>query len=278
MTKKSTSKSKQEPTAAFEMITVEIAEKLLEKNPNRPYIDSNVNNLTTAMKDNNFHVTGESMIIGVSGNLLNGQHRLMAICLSKKPQKILVARNISDEAFSFMDTGRNRRASDVLGIEGIKNPTHIATMIRFIIHFGNGRFSTSVKGANKKANITNSEVLDFAIKNHESLVASYPYGINKENTVFYATTLSALHFIFKKINESDANDFCYQVSKGENLKKGDPVYVLRQTLIQDIRSRKKIDKLEKLALVCKAWNLYRGKKSCSILSWNKTREEFPKPI
>lgn len=109
--------------ARLELITVEKAKQFLEHNTsNRPVNDAHVNNLAAEMMRNNFHVTGEAIKFSIDGDLLDGQHRLLAIVKSGKPQEMFVVRNLSAQSFKYMDTNRTRSASDVLGIEGVNNP------------------------------------------------------------------------------------------------------------------------------------------------------------
>lgn len=257
-------------TSKIETITPDKAKGfLLNNKSNRPVSERNLRLLTNEMKRNNFHLTGESIKVAENGMLLDGQHRLLAIVATGKNIDMLVTRGLSNDAFKYIDTGKIRNAADVLGIEGIKNSAAIAAMSQFIIRFERGVFSDSVK-------ITNADVSNFVGKHHKSLVESFGYGHNKENKLIPATTLASFHFIFKKINEGQSDDFCWKVAKGENLTKESPIYLLRQKMLQDIRSSKKMKRIEKIALIVKAWNAYRKKTPMKVLVWNSIKEPFPK--
>lgn len=268
-------------SASIETITVAKAKSLLANNKaNRPINDSNLKVIEMEMKRSNFESTGESIKVAIDGTLLDGQHRLMAIVNTSMPQKMLIVRGLDKNAFKYIDTGRKRTAADVLGIEKIKNPTQIATMVKFIMNFKRGQYISATQSQTKRASsaITNSDVSDFVAKNLTSLNDSYPFGYAKENKLLPCGLLASLHYILKGISQIEADDFCWKVAKGENLTKENPIYLLRQKLLNDIRSNRKMSKTERLALVLKAWNLYRGKKKVSILKWESVREAFPKPI
>ena len=123
-------------TSKIEKITPEIAAKMLLKNiNNRPITQSRVMEYAREMRIKNFHFTGEAIKFDGDGNLLDGQHRLLAVEESKETVEMLVIRGLDKEAFKYMDTGRTRQAQDVLAIEGIKNAPKIAAMVKFILIF-----------------------------------------------------------------------------------------------------------------------------------------------
>lgn len=273
-------KMKPAPIVTFELITPEKAKEYLETNKsNRSVFESNLDIVKMAMEQGKFFLTGQTIIFGKSGKLLDGQHRLLGVVLSKRPQVFPVVRNIPDEYFKVIDTGRTRRAGDVLSIDGITNPMRIAAIIKFAINFKSGRYYEATKGGGKgNARITNDTVSTFASKNKTSLYESYPCGYNKDNKLISPHMLTGFHYIVKSIDHGAADDFCDKVSRGVDLSKGSPITQLRQELLEDIRSRRPMRPIERLALLCKAWNFYRDKKTNAVLKWDRKKDEFPKPI
>ncbi len=256
-------KEKIMPESAYETIGVEKARLFLEKNRhNRPFNELNCRFFINQMNNNEFTDTGESIKFDVNGDLIDGQHRLTAIMRTGKPQMMLVVRNLSVNAFRHIDTGRKRVASDVLGIEGIVNPTKIATMAKFIIIFQRGKY----------------DIAEFTLSNKLSLYDSYKAGCNKHNKLLPTTLLGSFHYIFKQIDEPMAEDWVHKMSTGDDCPVGHPVRTLRDHLIYDLRSRRKMPPLQKNAFICKSWNLYRTKKTCKKYDWNSTNDPFPKPI
>ena len=91
--------------------------------------------------------------------------------------------------------------------------------------------------------------------------------------------LSALHYIFKQIDESDASNFCKQLSDGIDVEERQPIYFLRAELKADQRNTRKMQPLERIALICKAWNFYRqNNKKITSLKWDIIKDDFPKPM
>jgi len=265
----------------FEVITVDKAKRYLANNKrNRPMNKVNLAFLESEMKRDRFHLTGESIKIAEDGTLLDGQHRLLAIVNSGKPQKMLVVSGLDNDAFKFIDTGRKRTASDVLGIQGIKQNNAFAAMAKFIINFKKGKYASVAHGKTNEVRnlLTNADVSAFVEKHAKEMAESYTFGYVKENKLMSKSLLSSFHFIFKDISSVEADDFCWKLASGESLTKDSPVYLLRQKLTNDIRATRKMSRVEKLALICKTWNLYRKKTKVTMLKWDSLREPFPKPM
>ncbi len=270
-----------EPTVKLETITPAIAKELLAKSKgNRTLIERNLTQIATELKNDNWHLTGETIKIDSNGVPRDGFHRLESVIRTGRPIRTFVARGISKEAVHYIDTGRSRTAGDVLSIEGIDNAGMIASMIRFIMHFKAGQFGSAARGGGKENVITNAKISEFAHKNKASLLESMPYGYSKGNRkVLQANMISSLHYIFKQISYDDADDFCHKFALGGNLNQTSPIFAVRKIFELDQINRFNRSKTEKLALICKAWNLYRNdKKVTTTLSFNHLEEEFPKPI
>lgn len=267
-------------TATFEQIGVNEAMTLLQGNRNnRPVNKRNLEEIEAELKRGNFAMTGESIKVSKTGALIDGQHRLLAIVNAKLPQKIsmLVVKGLEDESYKFIDTGRKRTASDVLAVQGVSNSTAMAAMAKFIINFNRGLYSSAAENHNKGKNrSTNKDISDFVITNKVQLSDSFKYGHNKENKFVNKGVLSSFHFITNTINKKDADYFCSRVADGSGLSTSSPIYQLRQRLLSDIRATEKLNQIHKIALICKAWNLYRDGAPVTSLKWNSIKEGFPK--
>lgn len=267
------------PTSTIETITPSMARKMLEKNTmNRPVNNDNLDALAKEMVRKNFYLTGESIKIAKDGTLLDGQHRLMAIVKSGLAVKMFIIRGLENDSFKYMDTGRTRQASDVLAIEGVKNATKIAAMVKFVVNFKRGHYSASSAGKTRgKFKLTNADVSEFVAKHKRSLEDSYGFGFAKGRRLISGVVVASLHYIFKAINEREADIFINQLVEGTGLTKESPIFMCREKFILDNRSKRKMPPKEKLALICKAWNLFRTNKKVTILKWDMNKEAFPMP-
>ncbi len=271
-------------TAVVEKISSSTAAEMLEGNTsNRNVSDYKVDEYAMAMKKGNFPFTGEPIQITKKGRLLNGQHRLLAIIKSGVTIELLVVRGVEEDTFKYMDTGKPRSASDVLSIEGIEYPSRIASIAKFAIKFKQGHLGIAANqntgnGSNK---LTNSEVSEFVNKNHQLLKVSMEYGYSSENNkvrILPGSLLGGLYFVFSKIDDDKASEFCTKLVNGINLGQNSPIRLLRQRLLQANKSKSKLAPYEKLALIIKAWNALRDGKPVSQIKWYTATESFPKPI
>lgn len=265
-------------TITNEKITVEKAQAFLLKNKsNRPINKSNLDALILQMKKGLFHATGESIKIDENGVLVDGQHRLQAIVKTGKEFQLPVVRGLSPEAFKYIDTGKKRTAADVLGIDGVPNPTRVAAVVSFVLNFSGNRYSDASQNNKKNVYVTNAIVSEFVSKNKDSIIESMAAGFVKENSLFSGTLLAGLHYEFKKINQNTADDFIWKIATGDKVEVNSPIWLLRRIFICDQRSVKKIPRLVKTALICKTWNIVREGKKISILKWDWKKEGFPRP-
>ena len=67
------------------------------------------------------------------GQVMDGQHRLLACIMAAMPIRSLVARGVDRDVFPVLDTGKNRTPGDVIGIAGYQNRVAIASTARGLI-------------------------------------------------------------------------------------------------------------------------------------------------
>lgn len=110
-----------------ETITPKQAEEMLANTAasfvNRGATGSFIKRYAQDMRAGNWHSdTGETIKIDTKGRVIDGQHRLQAIQLSEKPQRIWVCRGIETEMFQFIDQGKTRDLKDIMVIEQWPDP------------------------------------------------------------------------------------------------------------------------------------------------------------
>ncbi len=263
-----------------ENITPAIAKRMLAKNQNnRPLNQLTVLAYAKDMKNKIWNLTGEAIKFDINDNLIDGQHRLHGVVEANETAKFVVIRGLQPEVFKSLDTGRTRKPSDVLSIEGVANAVNIAAIIRFIISFKRGNYnpaSTLNRGSFK---ITNTMISDYASKHIKSLKDSYDFGYGKGNTkgrkLVNGTLAGGMHYVLKAISEPEADDFFNRLIEGTGLTKTSPIFQLRERFINDGLNKSKMSMSERIALHIPAWNLYRQSKPAARLVFNKN-EDFPK--
>jgi hypothetical protein len=99
-------------------VTPEIAAKWLEKHNtlNRPLNRRHVAEIVESMKSGAFVPSGETIKFCEDDSLLDGQHRLWAICVSGLTYTFKVEFGLPPEARQFVDINKTRSKSDIVAI------------------------------------------------------------------------------------------------------------------------------------------------------------------
>lgn len=102
-----------EPITERETITPAMARKYLEANyNNRPIRGSWVDELVGKILRGQWEFTHQGIAFDVTGRLVDGQHRLMAIAQSGVACDALVTRDLADGVYRNIDAGKSRSLSD----------------------------------------------------------------------------------------------------------------------------------------------------------------------
>ena len=97
------------------LVTPAIAKEWLKVNSiNRKVRAATVKYMAEQIRLGRFEKISQGIGFRWDGVLVDGQHRLLAIIMADIPAYLLVVPDLSDEAFTFIDRGNNKSASDVL--------------------------------------------------------------------------------------------------------------------------------------------------------------------
>ena len=101
-----------------ELITPEMAEKMLEKNfNNRNILQNRVKQYAEDMRKGLWTYNQDLITLNENGELTNGQHRLFAIIKANIPIKMFVAYDVPNDC--VIDKGRERNTGDALFMRGL---------------------------------------------------------------------------------------------------------------------------------------------------------------
>lgn len=121
----------------LETITPDLAEELLKSNiKNRSVSPKLVEKYANDMLNNLWGLTHQGIALYEDYTIADGQHRLMAIVKSKRPQKMLVTYGLAKEQSVEIDVHRPRSVMDGITIGGFSewiNSRHVA-MANFLTH------------------------------------------------------------------------------------------------------------------------------------------------
>lgn len=264
-------------------VTPEVATALLEKNTsNRPLSNSVVASYARQMREGIWRYNPQdSIVVHASGRLLNGQHRLWAVVESGVPVDLHLVVTDDDSLFKLMDVGYGRTSGHILSIEGVKNAVTVAAGAKML-------YTYDTFGWGAAANFDTVKVFPQEI---EAVLERYPEvhkaaslavgHLRRARQLLGSGIFIALLVLFSRKDPDAALEFMRDLNSGANLEVDDPVYHLRDILM-DARANPRKSNIRyrhKAALAIKAWNFRRKGKAVAHLRWGgyakKKREEFP---
>ena len=259
------------PLAQVEAITPERAAEMLESGQainNRKVAWSTVRRYAHDMANGKWKMTGESIKFDQHDRLIDGQHRLYAIMESGATIETMVVYGLTDDAFGGLDQQRRRNAGQFLGMHGYSNENLLAATVKFILRYEIlGDFRT---GRHLEAPLSFDDYLQF-VQQHSEVIDAVKFG-NKDKYRSLAGTGSlyaALYYLFSKVDEEDADAFFELLGSGAGLDEGDPILVLRNTLMK-VRQQLRGSTAEPnyvAALFIKAWNAWRAGEKVGLLRY-----------
>lgn len=241
---------------------------------NRHISQSRVARYSRDMEDDRWYYTGDAIRFDIDGELIDGSHRLTAILVTGKSQKMDVIRGLPKEVFAAIDTGKTRGGADVFGIHGWKNPWAISAAVSWAWRYKTGSCIARLAP-------TNPEALDFIAGNpklKDSVELLMENGGSKG--ILPLGMAVALHYLFGRKSVKDADDFIEKVIGGIGLRSGQPYYALRERLLlAKTETKHKMSATAKMAYAIKAWNFTREGVTRKQLRWSSrgnNAEVFPK--
>lgn len=243
-------------------ITPALAQLFLERNTdNRPVREHRVQRWAEIMAAGKWLLTSQGVSFNPSGELQNGQHRLMAIVRSGATVRMFVTFGEPRAARFILDNGTPRSGSDVLDAADFRNSTQLAATARLLwrIEIGKARWTNLL--------VENSDLVQFCI-NHPGLSESVKAAQNIGSKVPCSRSgLGAAHFLIVRKHGEEATAEFFQ-----KLKDGAPGEVVG--LCRDRLMTSRPPMVEVAALTVKAWNKQLGGERVEQLTWRKT-EPFP---
>lgn len=242
---------------------------------NRKPSRAKIKRFAAAMKAQRWHVNGETVKFSITGRLIDGQSRLMAIEQAGVPVVLEIRAGLPDVAQESMDSGELRKGAHMLEMKGEANPAQLAAALKLVWLWRKGWLAGHPWGVS--LTMENGEV-GALLASCPELKASVGWVFGPGAKIERLLTKSEAAFFHWLLGTADVEQrdaFFEALVDGVGLTKQSPVYHLREKLLAerggaDSQARK----IERRALVFKAWNaVYAGEK-LAALTW-KAGEEFP---
>ena len=263
-------------TYAKVLITPETASEWLNNcnHKNRKISKELVNRISRAIRNGQWVYNGQPIIFDVDGRLIDGQHRLSAIAKSGCPVESLVVCDINDPlAFVGVDDGKKRTLSDNLSAIGIGHADAVASIGNVFYRIYHCRDLSQFK--NSSHAVHHLEMMQF-IKQTPHISEAATMAL-KNRRFCPVGIMGAALTAFMLINETMGKEFHDMFTEDEYAYRNHPIKKLKDRLINDaLVSKGKLTRLEKLALIFKAWNNWHSGKVVKELRW-RASEGFPVP-
>jgi hypothetical protein len=261
----------------IKLINPQVAKQMLSTSfTNRKPQKARIKRYAQAMKNDEW-IIAQPLMMNCDGSLIDGQHRLRAVCLSGLSIYFMVIKGFErDHTFGKIDDVGPRRLKDWLHVQGENLPDVLAVVIHMAAMDQTGRIPT---GSPASFQFTPIEGVDF-LKRYPLLRES----VNAPGTTNQLAPRGMCcfaHYKFAALDKVLADSFFVDLIIGEKEGEGDPIYLLRERLKSNRLAKQKLTKNERLALIFKTWNAVRAGKTLNNLRWRSTgpmAEKFPEVI
>lgn len=214
-------------------MTPAMAREILGHNDNNRNPDERaIQKLVVQMASGKWVLNGDTIVISESGRLLDGQHRLTAVVLSRSTVPMLVARGARDSVFTTIDTGRSRKATDIALLAGVANRFDAMAAAKTIYSMVHG-ISISLPVAPSYY----LEVLE-RFPSLEGWCSRFRHARAAKALIGAGTLIPALVYLSDIAKRPElAARLIDGIEKGVNLSSGDPILAVRNRII-NMRGRK----------------------------------------
>jgi hypothetical protein len=194
--------------------------------------------------------------VNKDGEILDGQQRLEALVLAGETNPDVVLKTwlywgIPTESQVKMDQGRPRSRTDQLVIRKMPNPRDRSSIASLLLQWQNP------ENLFTKMILTNDEVLEFAEANYDRITRATEHALKLRKVGFAVSIAGAVYFKAEEKVLWEASNFFTSVATGENLPQGHPALRLRNTVFFNKGKGRRINRLEELYYVVRAWNGFR---------------------
>lgn len=218
--------------------------------------------------------TGAPIQIDPDGYVRNGQHRLLAVVLSRTTQDFVVVRNVDPAAQLVMDIGRPRSVSAQMQLQGVSNAPVMTAVANTLLRWRAGKVMQSSYIPSV------IEVQELIAKENDALGDASTF-INKTRYAMKSMPHAALGATYVEATHLDVqarDEFFDSFLTGADLTVDSPILTLRRKLTTQVSRDLRVRRAGKLYLIVHAWNLWRKNEPSRLLRVPNTltSETFPR--
>ena len=264
-----------EPYAMTVLVTPAIATVLLERNHgNRKVSTHYVRRRTADIRNGTWQNNGQPIIVADTGELNDGQHRLLAIIAAGVAVKCSVSFGTTRESRKTNDLTMPRGAHHRLQMLGEVDTERLSAGLKALCNLTAGTLINTHR---------NGDEIEDCLYRNPDIRKSVGFGVRAARVYGQSSgPFTALHYQFARVSREDADRFFIALTTGVSDGKRTAVSQLRARLIDNMRTKAKLAPQEVAALIVKAWNLdmrgVRGADLPRVLAWRSagpSPEDFP---
>lgn len=244
------------------LVTPQQAQAWLDAMPiQRRTRQNKIQTLSRQVLEGRWRLSPHGIVIGKSGYIIDGQHRLIVCAQTGRPMQLRVTFNAPDESFLVIDGAVSPKTlDDALHHEGVARGLSVIVAGPVRMLFREERGASIWENSLQCSNEEGIEVF----RRHPGLVTASELAAK----VRLAPSRALLaYFVYRamEVDETVTRLFVDALATGEQLRSGDPALLLRNTWIQERNSRVKATGLHDTIRIATAINAaLRGKK---LPSW-----------
>ena len=215
-------------------ITPKMAQYLLDNhNPrNRRIRPTHVKSIAMSIAKGHWVYTGAPIIFDSSGNLIDGQHRLLACIEAGSDIEIAVAFGSPLESFDAIDINISpRNVADILRRDGIPDANAVAAVLNVLMNWESGlRTQSLVHNTTSDA----QSKQEFLAQNSEVIESVSVLARHAMSKFAPRRTIGAVHYLFGKKDTRLRDEFFDKLHTGVGMAEKEPTLVLRERLLKSV--------------------------------------------
>lgn len=231
------------------------------------------------MKAGNWKLTGEPIIFGKTGRLLNGQHRLAACVETGISLTTAVVYGIEEETFSVMDSGQSRSMGQVFQGHGIRSGNQQASNVKVVMQYLDGvpltnhnHFTQKYGRADHVAYFQDHQAaFEFADSRGQSI---------RRNIGLPRGVAGVVSYILYSVDYDGADYFLGRLQDGIGLRSRSPILALRNYIVRTFSSKQRpTDVMDWMVpTIISAYNEWAVGSSRERVSVWKSGDALPMPV